>query len=351
MSPDSTIRADPISSEWPVLVTGAAGFVGGHIARRLARLGHRVRGLVRKPPVAHPGDPPIEWLTGDLRDPDIRRQAVAGVRGVIHAAGWVSLGRDPLGLSQTVNVDTTSGLLDEARRAGVERFVLTSTLHTLAAGDAQAPADETTPWNLHCVDSPYCRSKREAEARVRAASGPAFETIVLCPGLVIGPRDPKPTSTKLLKTLARTRIAFLPRGGIPIVDASVIAQAHQRALTAGQPGERYAVAGPYLSYLEMARLVAVVAGRPRVVVPLPSVLKRPLQAAAALVSLLAPGAEFSSTTVAGGFLALHVSGLCGDRCFGLNHPPPLDSIRSALLHDEADEARGAGHGLARSFQP
>ena len=129
-------------------------------------------------------------------------------------------------------------VLDDAERAGVGRFVMTSTLHTLAAGTAEEPADESSPWNLDCVDSPYSRSKRQAEVRVRAASSHAFQTIVLCPGLVVGPRDPKPTSTKLLKTLARTSVAFLPRGGIPIVDAAVIAQAHRRALATGQAGAR-----------------------------------------------------------------------------------------------------------------
>ena len=68
-----------------------------------------------------------------------------GMRAVIHAAGWVSLGRDPGGLSRAINVDATGGLLDDAQRAGVERFILTSTLHTLAAGTSASPADEESP--------------------------------------------------------------------------------------------------------------------------------------------------------------------------------------------------------------
>jgi dihydroflavonol-4-reductase len=255
---------------------------------------------------------------------------VAGVRAVIHAAGWVSLGRDPYGLSRAINVDATCGLLDDAQRAGVERFVVSSTIHTLAAGRPTTPADETSPWNLQCVDSPYSRSKREVEAHVRQANRGTFTTIVLCLGMVIGPRDPKPTSTRLLHTLARSRVAFLPRGGIPIVDATVVAQAHRRALTGGQPGERYAVVGPYLSYPELARLVAKVAGRPHVIIHLPGGFEWPLRAAASLFDYLNPGAELSGTTIGGGFLCLHVSGKRGDACFGLEHPPPLDSVRSAL---------------------
>jgi dihydroflavonol-4-reductase len=314
-----------------VLVTGAAGFVGGHIARHLAQAGHRVRGLTRELSACGPGDPEIEWQSGDLQDPKTRRRAVAGVRGVIHAAGWVSLGRDPEGLSRSTNVDATRGLLDDARRAGVERFVMSSTIHTLAAGLANAPADETTPWNLECVDSPYARSKREAEAHVRAANRGQFTTIVLCLGMVVGPRDPKPTSTRLLRTLARSRVVFLPGGGIPIVDAAIVARSHRLALTLGEPSERYAIVGPYVSYPQLAGLVAQVTGRPGLVIPLPACLLSPLRAAANLADRLNPRAELSGTTVAGGFLRLHVSGRRADGCFGLEHPPALETVRSALL--------------------
>ena len=272
----------------------------------------------------------IEWIVGDLRDPAIRHRAVAGARAVIHAAGWVSLGADPRGLGRAINVEATCGLLDVAQRASVERFVLTSTLHTLAAGTSTSPADETSPWNLECVDSPYARSKREAEALVLRASREHFSTIVLCPGMVLGPRDPKPTSTRLLHLLARSRVAFLPRGGIPIVDAEVVARAHRRALILGRPGERYAVVGPYLSYPELARIVAAITGRPRTVIPLPDRLERPLKAIANLLERLGLRNELSGTTVAGGFLHLHVSGNRADACFGLVHPPPLETVRAAL---------------------
>ena len=328
-------RPDPAA--WPVLVTGAGGFVGGHVARHLAAAGHRVIGLARRPPTTEAGDPRIEWRIGDLRDREVRRSALAGVRGVIHAAGWVSLGSDPSGEALAVNVEATRALLNDAADAGVERFVYTSTLHTLAAGTAEAPADERSAWNLESIDAPYSRTKREAERLVIGGAG-HLRGVVLCPGMAIGPRDIRPTSTRLLLELAARPVAFLPGGGIPVVDASVLAAAHRAALTAGEPGSRYAVVGPYLAYREMARLVGRLTGRPRRIVPIPDVAERALVTLGRAIDRWRGGAGIvSATSVAGGFLRLHVRGDLADAAFGLRHPPPIRSIFEAF-----SDARSSG---------
>jgi dihydroflavonol-4-reductase len=323
---------DPVPSEWPVLVTGAGGFVGGHIARLLASAGHRVRGLTRRTPASDRSAPGIEWITGDICDAEVRRRAVAGMRGVIHSAGWVSLGADRDNVSFAVNVESTARLLEEAAAAGAERFVYTSTLYALAAGTEQKPADESSPWNLSQVDSAYTRTKRLAEKIVLGANRPGFTTIAICPGMVQGPGDFKPTSTRIAKAFSRALLAIVPPGGIPIIDVEVLAVAHRRALVHGEPGVRYAVVGPYLSYGDLAALVAQVAGRPRWLMPLPE-WSKPVVVTAA--RFWAPFVrrwwpDVSAALAEGGYLRLHISGDRANARFGLEHPQALESIERSL---------------------
>jgi dihydroflavonol-4-reductase len=323
---------DPDPSEWPVLVTGAGGFVGGHVARALATAGHVVRAVSRRAVAGTPGDAPIEWALGDLMDGEFRRRVLQGMRGVVHAAGWVSLGPDVHRTSHSSNVEITRSLLADAAEAGVGRFVYTSTLYTLAAGTPDRPADESTDWNLGRVDSPYTRTKRIAEGLVLEASRPGFTTIALCPGMVLGPSNGRPTSTKIVRAMSRTPVAFLPPGGIPIVDAAVLALAHRRALIAGGDGQRYAVVGPYLSYPELARIVAAMTGRPKCIVSIPDSLEPTLGWTADVLGFLSMRRlpNISRELVAGGFLRLHVSGARADACFGLVHPPAIETISRSL---------------------
>ena len=310
-----------------VLVTGAGGFVGGQVARTLAHAGNHVRGLVRRQPALQPDDPPIEWMIGDLISESDRAAAIKGMHGVIHVAGLVTLSVDRVGMSRRVNVDATRSLLDLAEREGVASFVYTSTLWAVAAGSENEPATEESAWNLDVVRSPYAETKREAERLVLDRNGPGLCTTVINPGLVVGPRDTKPTSTQVFLSMSRTPIAALPRGGIPLIDVRVLARAHHRGARIRTPGTRYALVGRYLDYPEMARIVAELTGRPWFVNVLPDALDRPFRLSARYLSRAGGGllGEFSEALVAGGFLRLRVSGVRADREFDLQHPEPIDS--------------------------
>ena len=164
----------------------------------------------------------------------------------------------------------------------------------------------------------------------------------------MGPRDLKPTSTMIVRSLAQRRIVVLPPGGIPIVDARVLATAHRRALEAGGGGTRYAVVGPYLSYPELAAVVASIAGRPRRVIALSDrwepALGRVAEWTSPLFRRWIP--DLSRQLIAGGFLRLHVDGRRADACFGLEA-----SARRRVDRGEPDGVRPRHRGRDREPLP
>ncbi|MER5720361.1 NAD-dependent epimerase/dehydratase family protein [Streptomyces sp. NPDC002132] len=172
-----------------LLVTGSGGFVGGHvIAAARAAAGVRLRLLVRAlPPAADPrpahgpplpGGVPVEYVRADLTDPGSLRGVCDGVEAVVHCAGQV--GGDPRQLRR-VNDLGTAALVEEARRAGVERFVHLST----AAVHGRGPFSGVRPGQAPIVPrSDTSRTRAAAERHVLAAGG-----TVLRPHLVYGAGD------------------------------------------------------------------------------------------------------------------------------------------------------------------
>ncbi len=111
-----------------VLVTGATGFTGGHLARRLAAAGRRVRALVRNPHLAAASLPGMELVAGDLTDADALARAVDGVDVVYNiAALYRAAGLDDA-LYRAVNATAVGTLIEKAGAAGVRRVVHCSTV-------------------------------------------------------------------------------------------------------------------------------------------------------------------------------------------------------------------------------
>ncbi|HEV3185687.1 MAG TPA: NAD-dependent epimerase/dehydratase family protein, partial [Xanthobacteraceae bacterium] len=151
------------------LVTGATGFVGSAVARKLSLAGTRARVLVRPgSPRFHLDGLDLEFVGGDLRDVQSVRAAMAGIRHVFHVAADYRLwARDP-GEIFAVNVEGTRQVMQEALRAGVERVVYTSSVATLGLRADGSPADESVPLSVEEGIGAYKRSKIAAERLVEA---------------------------------------------------------------------------------------------------------------------------------------------------------------------------------------
>jgi nucleoside-diphosphate-sugar epimerase len=169
------------------LLTGATGFIGGHLARALRADGHRVRCLTRSgsdTSVLEKLD--VELLSGELSSRDSLLDATRGCEHVVHCGALVS---DWASVSEIarVNVQGTRNLLDAAVESSVRRFIHISTTDVYGHPGGPPVQEDYVARRLH---NWYSRTKREAEQAVRAAAGrQGLEVVIIRPATVYGPRS------------------------------------------------------------------------------------------------------------------------------------------------------------------
>ncbi|MDQ1457326.1 MAG: hypothetical protein QOH28_2946 [Actinomycetota bacterium] len=254
-----------------VLVTGATGFLGGSLVRRLLLEGVRVRALVRSQPKAteltRQG---VEVVVGDLDDEVAVGAALDGVTVVYHVAGKLLEPGEPADEYRKTHVEGTMRLIKCCRRhIPLERFVHCSTTGVLGTTGDQ-PADETTPMRPTNI---YEETKADAELAVSAASREGFPAVIARPGLVYGPGDLHLVG--FFRTVLRRR--FRPIGGQTVwlhpIYIDDMTEAFVRCgVGAAAVGESFHFAGPeHVSLERLATAIAESGGTtvPRGRIPLP----------------------------------------------------------------------------------
>ncbi len=255
-----------------ILVSGASGFVGSAVARRLIEGGQRVRALVRPSSDRRNLDGlDLEVMEGDLGDKASLVRACEGCEGLFHVAADYRLWTlDPSQMFKT-NVDGARSLMEAAKEAGVGRIVYTSSVATLGIPKDGSPGDEETPVSYSDMIGPYKQSKFRAEEVVRrmiAKNG--LGAVIVNPSTPIGPRDVKPTPTgRMVVQAASGRMPAYVDTGLNVVHVDDVADGHIAAFEKGKVGERYVLGGQDLTLKEILDAIAGITGRaaPKIQVP------------------------------------------------------------------------------------
>ena len=315
-----------------VFLTGATGFVGGHVLGALAAAGYEVRALVRgeTPPFAQLAG--AELVTGDLERPGELVAALRGCRCLVHVAARYSFApRERPGLRR-VNVLGTAGLLEAARLAGVERAVVTSSSAAVGPARDGRPATEAD-WETDAGRaSAYHRSKVEQERAALAARLPVVRVLPTAP---VGAGDWKPTPTgQLVLDFLRGRMVVRPpAGGLNLVPVEDVARGHVLALERGRPGERYLLAGENLTLDAVWELLAGICGRPAPRLRIPYAAALALAWADELRCRVRPAAR-PAVPLEGVRMSRHVMHVDGSRAaaeLGLGRPGPVaGALESAV---------------------
>jgi len=241
-----------------VLVTGATGFVGNHVARFLASRGERLRLFMRpssdRTTVAGLD---AEVVVGDLRDPTSVAKATRKCDTVYHVAAEYRLWcRNPRQMYET-NVEGTRNLLEAALQADVERFVHTSSIGTIAPSADGAPVTEESPSSLEMITGDYKRSKFLAEREAERYASRGLGVVIVNPTAPVGEGDFKPTPTgQIIKDFLEGRMPAYVNTGLNLVDVRDVARGHWLAAERGRPGERYILGSENLTLRQLLALAS-----------------------------------------------------------------------------------------------
>lgn len=252
------------------LVTGAAGFLGSHVARQLVARGVNVRVLMRASSTNRAiADLPLEYVTGDLRDAASLDRAMNGVKRVFHVAADYRLWAKRSQEIYDSNVGGTKNLLDAARRAGIEQLIYTSTVATIAVDRPQMP-NEFTDTKLEEMIGHYKRSKWMAEQEVLSAAKSGLPVIVAMPTTPVGPWDWKPTPTgKIILDFLNGKMPGYVETGLNFVGVEECAAGHLLVAEKGKIGERYLLGAENLTLKQVLDTLAKITGLPKVKMKIP----------------------------------------------------------------------------------
>jgi dihydroflavonol-4-reductase len=245
-----------------VLVTGAAGHIGGTLVRALVQRGVRPRVLVRSDRRALEGMD-LEIAEGDVRDAAAVDRAVNGVERVFHLGALISLDDRDAARMREINIAGPRNVVAACLNHGVKRLVHFSSIHALSTRPVDAPVDETRPLVTDEPVPPYDRSKAAGEREVLAGVERGLDAVIVNPTGVIGPHDYRPSHMgELFLDLWHGRMPGLVDGGFNWVDVRDVVAGALAAAERGARGERYLLSGVRVSIRDLAARVHELGGKP-----------------------------------------------------------------------------------------
>ncbi len=249
-----------------ILVTGATGYVGTNLCKKLAEQGHQVHAFCRsKAKAADLNHKNIEVHLGDILDEESLDKAMTSCTHVFHTAAYVSVwAKDP----QTywrINVDGTENVLKTAQKHKVERVVVTSTAGVFGPSESMEEVDEAKNRTIPFFNE-YEISKADAHKKVMEYVDKGVDALIVCPTRIFGPGliSESNSVTKMIDLYLRGKWHLLPGDGTKsgnYVFVEDVVNGHLLALTEGKKGEKYILGGENISYNDLFLLFDEISGK------------------------------------------------------------------------------------------
>lgn len=257
-----------------IFITGATGYIGNNLAKRLADEGHIVHALCRS---AHKlsllQHDNIKLFEGDITDTSSIKNAMQGCEQVYHLAAYARVWAKDPSVYYRLNVEGTQNVLYAAKNLGITDIVVTSTAGVLGpSGERPVKEDDVRIGNIL---NEYEETKTRSETICREyAAKFGMRIIIVNPPRVYGPGVESESNalTKMIRLYMQGKWRILPGNGKRVgsyVHVDDVANGHILAMEKGRAGERYTLSGVNASYSEFFDAIAKAAGKKIILFPMP----------------------------------------------------------------------------------
>ena len=258
-----------------VLVTGANGFLGSWLVRKLLNDGHDVSILARKnSDLSELKNLEFKICYGDVTDLDSLNSATSGVEKVYHLAGLIAYTPEARSQMNKVNIDGTKNVISAFQKNNCSELLYLSSVVAIGAGFT--PSDilnEDSPYNIHHLNLGYFETKHAAEKIViDACKKNQIKAFIVNPSTIYGRGDAKKGSRKTQIKVARGEMPFYTRGGVNVVAVEDVIEGIFLAMKNGKSGERYILSGNNMTIKELFSHIADEAGVQPPKIEMPSAL-------------------------------------------------------------------------------
>lgn len=256
-----------------VLVTGANGFLGSWLTRRLLQEGHQTYALVRKSSdLSELDGVSCEYLYGDVTDPESLYQAFRNMDTIFHLAGLIAYKKADRDKMERVNVQGTKNVIEACVQNRVRRLVYLSSVVAIGAGfNPGQILNEESDFNIHHLNLGYFETKRKAEQLVKeACTAGRLDAVMLNPSTIYGAGDARKSSRKNQVKVARGELKFYTSGGVNVVAIEDVIDGILAGWQRGRNGERYILSSENLLIKDLFARIAQEAGQKPPFIAMPS---------------------------------------------------------------------------------
>lgn len=242
-------------------VTGATGFVGSVLVKKLRQAGHKVQASVRDPNKAIDLQAlGVKLFKGDVTEKESMREAMQDVDGIFHVAGWYKIGVKDKSDGERVNVQGTRNVLELMQELNIPTGVYTSTC-AINSDTHGRVVDESYHFTGKHI-SEYDRTKAAAHDIAKEFIATGLPLVVVMPGLIYGPGDTSTLRENIISFLKGQLPAVPDQTGFCWAHVDDIVQGHILAMERGKIGEAYIIAGEPHSTVEAFKLASQITGKP-----------------------------------------------------------------------------------------